>query len=87
MDKFPQYLHMPYRILFLEKDELALIAFGYLVGVFISWKPLLLWPLLIFFYRKEKRQRARGFLLHIGYWIGLINLKKLPPSYLRKFEE
>ena len=87
MERFPQYLHMPYRILWFETDEVALLAGGYLVGNFITFKLLLALPVLFVLYRRQKRKRPRGFFKHLGYYLGFINFKHYPQAYIPRFGE
>ncbi len=87
MERFPQYLHQPYRILWFETDEIVLLAGGYMIGNFVSFKLLLLFPLVFFAYRREKRKRPRGWLKLFGFYLGLMVFRGYPPPYISRFGE
>jgi len=75
-----RYLHRPYRILWLETEELALCLMGLVLGLVIS-----VYLLFIFFFaawvvRKTKKNKPRGFLKHIFYHFGFVEFKGLPSS-------
>lgn len=81
---FPRYLHRPYRLLWFERDELGLMAGLYVISVFTTFKLLLLIPPAVIFFRKEKRKRPRGFVVHIFYRLGLTSFRGYPGSFVKK---
>lgn len=85
--KFPQYLHRPFRITWFESDELLLMVGGYFVAIIYSLWVLAAVPLLVYFYKKEKAKRPRGFMRHFLFNFGFIGLKGYPSAFCDRFEE
>jgi len=74
-------------VLWLESDELG-IFFGMLTLalVFGSW----FWPLVIvgpWFFSNMKKKYPRGFLKHLLYFIGLMEMKGYPSYFEEVFRE
>lgn len=85
--RFPQYLSSPFQVLWLESDELA-IFFGMftLALIFGNW----FWLLTVagpWFYSKLKKRYPRGFLKHVLYFIGLMDMKGYPGFFEESFKE
>lgn len=85
--RFPQYLHRPFRIVWFEIDELILMIALYVVVVMTTYKAFPIIPLAIYFYKKEKAKRPRGFFKHTMFNLGLIDLKGYPSAFSDRFEE
>lgn len=84
---FPQYLHRPFRIAWFESDELLLMVAMYILAVVYSIRLLLALPLVIYFYKKEKAKRPRGFMRHFLFNLGFIGIKGYPGAFSDRFEE
>ena len=86
-EKFPRYLHQPYRFLWFEKDEVYLMVAFYILSLAFSFKLLLLIPGVIYLYRREKRKWPRGFLRHALYRLGIVSFPGYPGGLAEKFFE
>jgi len=82
---FPRYLHRPYRLLWFERDEIALMVLIYIVSLLTTFKALLLIPAAVVVYRREKRKRPRGFVRHIMYRTGIAPFRGYPNSFVTRF--
>ncbi len=84
---FPQYLSAPFQILWYESDELALVFFFLVMALLygtVCWILLLVGP---YVYSRIKRQRPRGFLCHLLYMAGLIQMRNYPGYFDKEFSE
>lgn len=76
-------------VLFWTADELLPGLFIFIVGVLIEAKLvcLLLAILVTKLFRRMKEGTPDGFLLHMGYWYGLISARaySLPNAFIREF--
>ncbi|MBN2570073.1 MAG: type IV conjugative transfer system protein TraL [Deltaproteobacteria bacterium] len=85
--RFPQYLSDPLQVLWFEPDELSMmfIFFG-LAMVYGSffWILMVLVP---WFYSRAKRKYPKGFLKHMLYFIGILNIKGYPIFFEDTFIE
>lgn len=85
--KFPQYLSKPFQILWFEMDEI-MIFFFFLTMALIYGKWLwLVFLVVMYLYSKTKRNQARGFLKHVLYAFGLIQMKQYPDYFTQEFHE
>jgi type IV conjugative transfer system protein TraL len=85
--KFPQYLSKPFQVFWFEMDEI-LIFFFFLTMALIYGKWLwLVFLVAQYFYSKVKRNQASGFLKHILYAAGLVQMKKYPDYFTQEFHE
>ena len=69
------------QVLWFETDEVGIIlAFGLIAMVFggVTWFFLIAGPWL---YSRSKKKYPRGFLLHILYFIGVIQLEFYPDYF------
>jgi len=82
---FPRYLHRPYRLLWFEKDELLLMVAVYILAILTTLKTLLLIPLAVLVYRREKQKRPRGFMRHVLYRLGIISFARYPEAFVTRF--
>jgi type IV conjugative transfer system protein TraL len=83
----PQYLHQPVKILWLDLDEMVLINILFMLAIIfgnIFWLFLIVLPYVV---SKTKKNKPRGFLKHYLYKVGVVDLKKAPPYFERKFVE
>lgn len=85
---FPQYLSKPYQVLWFEPDDMvlmyaAIILFGVKIG---SWAWLLV-PLVPFGYARLKKNYPRGFVKHLGYFLGVKNFEGYPKFFQQRFLE
>ncbi len=85
--RFPQYLHKPPRVLFMDSDEAALVAMLFILAMifgYIFWILLFVIPYL---YAKQKKKYARGALRHMLYKIGILNFERAPSFFENRFRE
>ena len=87
--QFPQYLSKPYQVLWFEPDDIALIIaaamiFGVRIGGWMGWGLVIATPVL---YSRLKRNYPRGFIKHIGYFLGFIPFRGCPSYFQTKFFE
>lgn len=84
---FPQYLSAPFQILFWEADDMGVImiflAFALSSGGW-WWVMLLIGP---YIYSSIKKNRPRGYLRHLLYMAGLVELKGYPSYWEQEFRE
>lgn len=85
--RIPQFLHRPYQVLFFEADELACLVLGFVFILFFGlWMTFLLVGL-AFFLSWAKKRYPRGYLRHMLYKIGLVDLKNAPTYFENKFND
>lgn len=86
--QFPQYLSKPYQVLWFEPDDIAvIIATAFIFGVKIGgwfWLCVLAVPIA---YGRLKRNYPRGFIKHVGYFLGIFSFKGYPTYFQQKFME
>ena len=85
---FPQYLSKPYQVLWFEPDDMimayaAAIIFGFMIGG-VFW---VIVPIVPFAYGRMKKKYPRGFIKHVGYFLGIITFKGYPGFFQQKFRE
>lgn len=85
---FPQYLSKPYQVLWFEPDDMvfayaAVILFGVKIG---GWAWLMV-PLAPFAYSRLKRNYPRGFIKHMGYFLGIRSFEGYPKFFQQRFLE
>jgi len=83
----PQYLHQPIKILWFDLDEIVLVNVLLMLAMIfgnIFWLLLIVLPYMV---SKMKKNKARGFLRHYLYKIGVIDLKMVPPYFEKRFLE
>ncbi len=88
--RMPRSLDDQMYVLFWTADELLPGLFIFIVGVLINQKLICLLLALVVtkLFRKMKEGNPDGFLLHIGYWYGLISSKRaytMPNAFIREF--
>ena len=86
--QFPQYLSKPYQVLWFEPDDMIImyasaVLFGFLVGG-AAWFIVPVAPVM---YGRIKKKYPRGFVKHIGYFLGIITFKGYPGYFHQKFRE
>lgn len=87
--QFPQYLSKPYQVLWFEPDDIALIIaatfiFGLKIGGWIGVLLVIATPVV---YGRVKRNYPRGFVKHLGYFLGVMSFKGYPTYFQQKFRE
>ena len=87
MQRFPQYLHRPYRLLWFEMDEIYIMIFVYTLAMIFSLWLLLVMPLVVLAFRIEKRRRPRGFFRHFWYRLGILEFRGYPSYFKKEFKE
>lgn len=84
---FPQYLGKPIQVLWFELDELIIFIFTLTLALIYGG---LMWIVFIgvqWFYTRTKRKHAKGFLKHILYMLGLLEMKNYPEYFEKEFHE
>lgn len=85
--RFPQYLSRPIQVLWFETDELILCVFCLTLALLYG---NIMWPVFLltqYFYTRAKRLKSRGFLKHLLYMLGFIQMKNYPEYFQREFHE
>lgn len=85
--RFPQYLSKPIQVLWFESDELILFVFTLTLALIYGKIMWLVFLVTQYFYTRTKRLKPRGFLKHILYMFGLIQMKNYPEYFQREFHE
>lgn len=88
--RMPQTLDDQFYILMWPADELLPAMFVFVLGVLLNQKLVCLALAVVItkLFRRMKEGNPDGFLLHLGYWYGLIGGGKaytLPNPYIREF--
>lgn len=85
--KFPQYLTAPIQILWFEADTFSIIFMSYLVALIFGgffWLSLIALP---YGYSLLKKKYPKGFLKHIWYFTGFVEMKHYPIFFEEEFLE
>jgi type IV conjugative transfer system protein TraL len=85
--RFPRYLTAPIQVLWMEADDLAVIAFGYMMGIligFVGFSAMVIFPVI---YARLKKRYPRGFMKHALYFIGFLELRGYPTFFEKEFTE
>jgi len=85
--KFPQYLSKPFQILWFEMDEILIFFFFLTMSLIYGFWFFLIFLVVQFFYSRTKRNQARGFLKHLLYVLGLVQIKRYPDYFTQEFHE
>jgi type IV conjugative transfer system protein TraL len=86
-ERFPQYLHRPYQVLWFETDDMGIISLCFILAIIFGglfWVGLIVIP---FLYMKFKKTYPRGYLRHLMYFMGIIRFKKYPDFFVKEFVE
>ncbi len=86
--KFPRHLNAPLQIIFFEADDIG--VFMILLFIAMTFKHWILYVLMIlgtWQYRRIKSKYPRGFLLHVLYFWGLVDLSRYPSAFENVFIE
>jgi len=84
---FPQYLGKPIQVLWFELDELIIFIFTLTLALIYGG---LMWIIFIgvqWFYTRTKRKHAKGFLKHILYMLGFLEMRNYPEYFEKEFHE
>jgi len=84
---FPQYLSLPFQVLWFETDELIIALIFYVMALVfgnVLWLMIGIGP---YAYSSIKRKYPRGFFKHSLYFIGLISIKGYPNFFESEFSE
>jgi len=85
--KFPQYLSRPFQVLWFEVDELAIFLFTLTVALVYGGMAWIAFVAIQYFYTRTKRNKPRGFLKHVLYVCGFLQMKNYPGYFLQEFHE
>lgn len=88
--RMPRSLDDQMYILFWTADELLPGLFIFIIGVLVAQKLICLILAIVVtkLFRRMKEGNPDGFLLHIGYWYGLISGRRaysMPNAFIREF--
>lgn len=88
--RMPRSLDDQMYILFWSVDEALPGLFIFIIGVLVAQKLvcLILAIVVTKLFRRMKEGNPDGFLLHIGYWYGLISGRRaysMPNAFIREF--
>ena len=84
---FPQYLSAPFQVLWFEADELGIVMIFFVLAMIFGG---LFWVLQVigpWYYSSIKKRSPRGFLRHILYFVGVLELKGYPTYFEKEFCE
>ena len=84
---FPQYLGKPIQVLWFELDELIIFVFTLTFALIYGGFMWIIFIAIQWFYTRTKRKHARGFLKHILYTLGLLEMKNYPEYFEKEFHE
>lgn len=85
--RFPQYLSKPIQVLWFEMDELIIFIFTLTFTLIYGGIMWVVFVVIQVSYTRSKRKNARGFLKHILYALGLLELKHYPEYFEKEFHE
>lgn len=86
--QFPQYLSKPYQVLWFEPDDMIIMLVGGIIfGVQVGGWCWLLVVIIPYGYQRLKKNYPRGFIKHVGYFLGVSNFKGYPSFFQQKFLE
>ena len=85
--KFPQYLSRPFQVLWFEVDELAIFLFTLTIALVYGGMAWIAFVAIQYFYTRTKRSKPRGFLKHILYVCGFLQMKNYPGYFHQEFHE
>ena len=85
--KFPQYLSRPFQVLWFEVDELAIFLFTLTVALVYGGMAWIAFVAIQYFYTRTKRNKPRGFLKHVLYVCGFLQMKNYPGYFHQEFHE
>ena len=87
---FPQYISRQYRMWVLELDEIIIILIGTVAAIFVQLKLFVVSLGICFFYHNIKSKKPRGYLKHLLFRTGMINIGqqgRYPSVHVKKYEE
>jgi type IV conjugative transfer system protein TraL len=85
--RIPKYLDSQPIILFWELDEFIIFVLIIFTGMFIRHQFIgfLLAFIVIQTFKKIKKKKHKGFLFHLAYKLGFIQMKNIPPYHIKDF--
>jgi type IV conjugative transfer system protein TraL len=85
--KIPKYIGAQPQFLWWDMTEFLIFMTFFGIGIIIGELLIftLLGGLLSFLYSKTKDKVVKGYFLHLLYWYGLYNTKKVVPYHIREF--
>lgn len=85
---FPSYLGAPLQVLFWETDDLLLMMGAFIISMITdewwAYASIIALPMI---YGRFKKTRPKGFLRHMLYYSGFINMKGYPIYFDKDFQE
>ncbi len=84
---FPQYLSKPIQVLWFEIDELVIFLLSLTIALTYGGFAWLMFVGMQWGYSRTKRKNARGFLKHVLYVLGLVEMKNYPEYFEKDFHE
>ncbi|KAA0257524.1 type IV conjugative transfer system protein TraL [Deferribacter autotrophicus] len=85
--RIPKYLDSQPVILFWELDEFILFIVIIFVSMFIRHQFIgfVIAFTVVQTFKKIKKKKHKGFLFHVGYKLGLVQIKNIPPYHIKEF--
>lgn len=86
-ERFPQYLHRPYQVLWFESDDMGILALCFIMAIIFGgffWIAFVVVPT---FYMRTKKKYPRGYLRHLLYFVGILRVKRYPDFMIKEFVE
>lgn len=89
MAKIPRYIDDQPKIFFWDLDVFMIAATCIFLGIITDFliQGIILGCLVGYIFTKVKLGKPDSFLYHALYWHGFLNLRGIPPSYMRRFIE
>ena len=87
--KIPRYIDDPGQFFFWDMDEAGIVIVILMVGMIFKFffTGMILAVGAGMSYARLKHGKPRGFLLHFLYYQNVMDLKGLPPAYIKEFME
>jgi conjugal transfer pilus assembly protein TraL len=89
MARIPRFIDDQPKIFFWDLDVFLILSTFIFLGIIIDYliSGTITGIAITYLFSKFKAGKPDSFLFHALYWHGLIKLKGIPPSYVRRFIE
>jgi conjugal transfer pilus assembly protein TraL len=76
-------------VLFWEVDEFIILVVSMFVGIFTKHAVITVGAAFIFvsFYKRMKKTKHKGYVMHLLYRMGLLTPKNIPPYHVKEFND
>lgn len=86
--EFPQYLHLPYKVIVFDSDDLGIAVLAMSMAlIFQRWPFVILAIAIPLAYMSFKRGYPRGFAKHVMYFLGIADFEGYPGYFEKTFIE